>query len=300
MGLIAHTKTVSAILPAKVNLFLHVCGRRNDGYHLLESLVGFTEFGDRISAKLADDLTLTVEGPFAAELPSIVDKNLIIRAAKVLLEKAGIQKGAHIKLEKNIPISAGIGGGSADAAGTLRALTDLWRLEYSDHSLARLGMRIGADVPICIYSQPAIIEGVGEIVIPQKYFPPCGVVLANAGGIVSTTRVFAERSGSFTKKLIWPEIGSFDNLVNELKIRKNDLSQAAGMILPVIHEVLAAISKTKDCEFYQMSGSGGTCFGLYPNQKAAEKAAISISENNPRWWCIATKFQMDRPQLEIN
>ena len=292
-----HTKTVNIDLPAKVNLFLSVCGRREDGYHLLESLVGFTEFGDRMSVRLADDVTVSVEGPFATDLLSVSDTNLVLVAASALKEEAGIDLGAKIKLEKNIPVSAGIGGGSADAAGTLRTLTELWQLKYDAQRLAQVGRVIGSDIPVCVYSVPAIIEGAGEKVTPQKPLPACGVVLVNAGERVSTKSVFLTRTGSYTKSFPWPEINSFEQLVFELSLRKNDLSETAVKLSPLIYDVLTTLSETRDCAYFQMSGSGGTCFGLYPTQKLAVDAVHSISERNPDWWCISTKFRTSCPDL---
>ncbi len=294
-----HTKTVNIDLPAKVNLFLSVCGRREDGYHLLESLVGFTEFGDRMSVRLADDVTVSVEGPFATDLLSVSDTNLVLVAASALKEEAGIDLGAKIKLEKNIPVSAGIGGGSADAAGTLRTLAELWQLKYDAQRLAQVGRVIGSDIPVCVYSVPAIVEGAGEKVTPQKPLPACGVVLVNAGERVSTKSVFLARTGTYTKSFPWPEINSFEQLVFELSLRKNDLSETAVKLSPLIYDVLTTLSETRDCAYFQMSGSGGTCFGLYPTQKLAVDAVHSISERNPDWWCISTKFRTSCPDLRV-
>ena len=294
-----HGKTVNIDLPAKVNLFLSVCGRREDGFHILESLVGFTEFGDRLSVLLADDFTVSVEGPFAKDLPVVPEKNLVLVAASLLKKEAGVDLGAKIKLEKNIPVSAGIGGGSADAAGTLRILAELWQLKYDVQRLAQVGRVIGSDIPVCVYSVPAFIEGAGEKVTPQNPFPACGVVLVNAGDPVSTGSVFSARRGTYSKSLPWPEINSFEQLVFELGLRRNDLSQTAGELSPIIYDVLKTISETRRCAYSQMSGSGGTCFGLYPNQRSAVEAAHSIAQSNPDWWCVPTKFRGSRPDLRI-
>ncbi len=294
-----YTKTVYVDLPAKVNLFLRVCGFRGDGYHLLESLVGFTEFADRLSVRSADDLIVSVEGPFAKDLPNAPDSNLVLKAARTLKEEAGVDLGAQITLEKNIPVSAGIGGGSADAAGTLRTLSELWQLKYGVDRLAQIGQVIGSDIPVCVHSITAIIEGAGEEVAPQNCLPDCGVVLVNAGDPVSTESVFSARTGNYSTRLPWPEIKTFDQLVFELALRGNDLSEAAVKLSPLIYDVLTILSETRDCAYFQMSGSGGTCFGLYPSQHLALDAAHLISQSNPDWWCVSTKFRMSCPALRV-
>jgi len=294
-----YNRTVYVDLPAKVNLFLHVCGRREDGYHLLESLVTFTEFGDRLSVRSADEFIFSAHGPFAKDLPSNPDSNLVLKAARTLKEEAAADTGAQIMLEKNIPVSAGIGGGSADAAGTLRSLAELWRLKVDIQGLVQMARAIGSDVPVCVHSIPAIIEGAGEKVTPQDPLPACGVVLVNAGDPVSTGSVFFARKGTYTRSFPWPEITSFDQLVFELALRRNDLSESSVKLSPLISDVLTTLSETRDCAYFQMSGSGGTCFGLYPSQQLAVEAARSISQSNPNWWCISTKFRTSCPGLRI-
>src|SRR5436190_522121 len=146
---------VTAFAPAKVNLYLHVTGRRDDGYHLLESLVAFVDIGDRLTAEPAASLSLTVDGPEAADLVAIGDDNLVLRAARLLAERAGITAGAALHLDKHLPIAAGIGGGSTDAAATLRVLRQLWRISPDDETLSALGISLGADVPACLYGRAA-------------------------------------------------------------------------------------------------------------------------------------------------
>ena len=294
-----YTKTISVDLPAKVNLFLHVCGRRDDGFHLLESLVGFTEFCDRLSVSSADDFIVSGEGPFAKDLPKNPDSNLVLMAARALKKEAGVTQSAKIAIEKNIPVSAGIGGGSANAAGTLRSLAELWELKYDLQRLAQVAKEIGSDIPVCVYSVPAIVEGSGEKVAPQNALPACGVVLVNAADPLPTESVFSARSGAYRKSLPWVEISSFDQLVSELTLRRNDLLETASVLSPIINDVLKTLSETQHCRYFQMSGSGGTCFGLYPSQQLAAEAARSISERNPNWWCVSTKFRSASPGLRI-
>ena len=282
---------LSLAAPAKINLFLHVTGRRDDGYHLLESLVVFTETGDRLVVGAAKDLTLSISGPFAAALPDADPDNLVLRAAAVLQREASVDAGAHITLEKHLPVSSGIGGGSADAAAALRALCILWGIDVPFSRLAAVGLAIGADVPVCLNARPAIMSGVGEILRDVDPPPPCGVVLVNAGEGVSTPEVFTARTASFSDGGSWQPPGSFDAFIDALKTRQNDLSDPALSVSPVIGDVLAALSDTVDCALARLSGSGGTCFGLYPNKAAAGEAAAVIRAAHPNWWCVATTFR---------
>ncbi|MEC7488969.1 MAG: 4-(cytidine 5'-diphospho)-2-C-methyl-D-erythritol kinase [Pseudomonadota bacterium] len=297
-GQLPDAKRISIDAPAKVNLFLHVCGLRHNGYHSLESLVAFTELSDRISIRSADDLSLSISGPFAGALPEDRDTNLAFRAAEVLIKQKDLRNCAQLTLEKNLPVSSGVGGGSADAAAVLRALAVLWRLDVTDATLAKIGMTIGADVPACIHSAPAIVSGTGETVLPQHPIPPCGVVLVNAGEPVATSTVFMLREGTFTDRASWPTVTSFDGLIAELSARKNDLFASASQISPIIKDVLAAISETANCALARMSGSGGTCFGLYKHESQAAQAAAEMSMQNPGWWCAATKFRAEQPRIQ--
>lgn len=288
---------LSLAAPAKINLFLHVTGRRDDGYHLLESLVVFTETGDRLVVGAAKDLTLSISGPFAAALPDAGPDNLVLRAAAALQREASIDAGAHITLEKNLPVSSGIGGGSADAAAALRALCVLWGVDVPSSRLAGIGLAIGADVPVCVNARPAIMSGVGETLCDVAPPPRCGVVLVNAGEGVSTPEVFAARTAPFADGGSWQTPGRFDAFIDALKTRQNDLSDPALSVSPVIGDVLAALSDTADCALARLSGSGGTCFGLYPDMAAAGEAAAVIQAAHPNWWCAATAFRDEAPSI---
>ena len=256
--------------PAKINLFLHVTGRRGDGYHVLESFVVFAEFGDRIVVEPSDELSLSIEGPFAAGLSADSGDNLVLRAANALRDACDENAGARIILEKNLPVSSGIGGGSADAAATLRALSMLWKLDVTDSCLAEIGIAIGADVPVCLNGRPAVMSGVGEMIENATPPPPVGVVLVNAGEGVSTPAVFAARTASFSESTGWETPDAFDAFIASLAERKNDLFEPACRVSPVIDHVLAAISADDKCALARLSGSGGTCFGLY-RDRAAKK-----------------------------
>ncbi len=157
---------VTAFAPAKVNLYLHVTGRRDDGYHLLDSLVAFADIGDRLTAEPAASLSLTVDGPEAADLAAVGDDNLVLRAARLLADRAGITAGAALHLDKHLPVAAGIGGGSSDAAAALLALKRLWRVSLEDEALCALGARLGADVPACLYRRAVWVGGIGERLEP--------------------------------------------------------------------------------------------------------------------------------------
>lgn len=283
--------------PAKINLFLHVTGRRDDGYHLLESLVVFAETGDRLVVEAAKDLSLSIRGPFAAGLADAGPGNLVLRAAAALQDEASVEAGAHITLEKNLPVSSGIGGGSADAAAALRVLSCLWNIALPSSRLADIGLAIGADVPVCLNGRPSVMSGVGETVRDVAPPPPCGVVLVNAGEAVSTPGVFKARTAPFSDPGTWETPRTFDTFVEALSGRQNDLSDPALSVSPVIGGVLAALSGTGQCALARLSGSGGTCFGLYPDAAAADDAAAAIKAAHPHWWCVATAFRGEAPAI---
>lgn len=283
--------------PAKINLFLHVTGRRDDGYHLLESFVVFAEFGDRITVAPSDALSLSIEGPFATELPAGGGDNLVLRAANALRDTFTVDAGARIVLEKNLPVSSGIGGGSADAAAVLRALSVLWKLGVADSRLAEIGIAIGADVPVCLKARPAVMSGVGEIVEDAAAPPPVGVVLVNAREGVSTPAVFAARTAPFSDSTGWETPETFEAFITCLAERKNDLFEPARSVSPVIDEVLAAIKTDGQCALARLSGSGGTCFGVYPDAGTADAAARRIRSAHPGWWCVATTFRDTQPPV---
>src|SRR5207248_9496768 len=188
---------VRAFAPAKVNLYLHVIGRRADGYHLLDSLIAFADIGDTITAAPADALALTVDGPEAAGIAGLGDDNLVLRAARLLRERGGIEAGAALHLDKRLPAAGGIGGGSSDAAAALRALAHLWGRPLDDKALAALALELGADVPACLAARPVWVGGIGERLEPVATLPQAGIVLANPRRKLSTAAVFQRRRGAF-------------------------------------------------------------------------------------------------------
>ncbi len=267
---------LSCFAPAKVNLYLHVTGRREDGYHLLDSLAVFPAVGDTLTARADAVLSLTLAGRFGASLAAEPD-NLLLRAARALAPG----RGAALGLEKNLPIASGIGGGSADAAAALRVLSRLWGMPKAN--LPALALGLGADVPVCLASRPARMQGIGEILAPVPALPDFGMVLVNPGVAVPTPSVFKARSGDFTSPAIlpesWPDAAA---MAADLRRCGNDLQAPAIGIAPVIGEVLAVLDALPGCLLARMSGSGATCFALFANAAAAQAAAQTIAR--PNWW----------------
>jgi 4-diphosphocytidyl-2-C-methyl-D-erythritol kinase len=271
--------------PAKINLSLRITGRRADGYHLLDSLVVFASVGDRVEATADDALSLTVRGPLAAGLAAEPD-NLVLRAARALAEVAGVRAGARITLEKNLPVASGIGGGSADAAATLRALMRLWGVgdAITVPALIAMAARLGADVPVCLRPAPAIMRGIGEVLSPAPALPEFGLALVNPGAAVSTADIFRARDPGFAEPTAWPDGGWPDvaALVADLRRAPNDLEPAARRLCPPISDALAALAATPGCLLARMSGSGATCFGLFATETEAAVAAASCAR--PGCW----------------
>ncbi|PZQ52223.1 MAG: 4-(cytidine 5'-diphospho)-2-C-methyl-D-erythritol kinase [Rhodovulum sulfidophilum] len=260
---------------AKVNLCLHVTGRRTDGYHLLDSLVTFAEVGDEITAEPAPAPGLVIDGPFAAGLDAGPD-NLVLRAARAM--GGG---GAAIRLTKNLPVASGIGGGSADAAATLRALARLRGAPLPEPAAV---LALGADVPVCLAGQPTRMSGIGEVLEPLA-LPSCAMVLVNPGVAVPTGAVFARLARRDNPPL--PAPGALPDaaaLFAYLRATRNDLEPAARDIAPEIDRALTALAGQPGCALARMSGSGATCFGLFATAAEAEAAAAGIRAAEPGWW----------------
>jgi 4-diphosphocytidyl-2-C-methyl-D-erythritol kinase len=267
--------------PAKVNLYLHVTGRRADGYHLLDSLAVFGPAADEVTAEPAEGLSLTLDGPFGAGLAAETD-NLVLRAARALAEAAGLAQGAALRLTKRLPIASGIGGGSADAAAALRLLDRLWGLGLDEARLAAIAAALGADVPVCLASRPMRMQGVGEVLSPAPALPGCGLLMVNPGLALATPAVFRAREGSFTPPAALP--GAWADaaaMARDLEALRNDLEAPAIRLCPPIAEVLAALRALPGCLLARMSGSGATCFGLFAAPAAAEAAAPALPGG---WW----------------
>ncbi len=287
MARAAAKKPITRAAPAKINLYLHVTGRRRDGYHLLDSLVVFAEVSDRIAVAPARDLTLTVKGPFAKALAG-ESNNLVLRAARLLHEAGDVDGGARITLHKELPIASGIGGGSADAAATLQALLQLWNLTLDADRLRVLALELGADVPVCLQGRASFVSGVGEHVAPAPPLPAAWLVLANPGVGLPTADVFEALAGRLSEPPPpWPPIETFADLVAALAVRRNDLEAPASTCAPVIADVLAALQRLPGCRLARMTGSGATCFALFADQPAAEQAAKALAAAQPAWWVRA-------------
>ncbi len=276
--------TVSA--PAKLNLYLHVTGQRADGYHLLDSLVAFAGVGDELTLTPADRLSLEIAGPFANGLSTGSD-NLVVRAAEALGRVGG--NGARMRLTKNLPVAAGIGGGSADAAAALRGLSELWDISPGDDELAALALGLGADVPVCLKGRAAFVGGVGEQLSPAPDLPAAHLVLVNPAVALSTPAVFAGRGGGFSEPARFVEApADVAALAGLLAGRGNDLGDAAAALAPEIGDVLDALGGAKACLLARMSGSGATCFGLFAAADEARAAAERLAAGHPAWWVKAT------------
>lgn len=283
---------------AKLNLYLHVTGRRADGYHLLDSLVAFAGVHDTLIARESAELALGVEGPQAAGLAAD-ESNLVLQAARKLREASGARAGAAITLFKTLPVASGIGGGSADAAAALRALHELWGLKLPHAELARIALSLGADVPVCLSGRAAFVGGIGEDIAPAPALPPSFVVLVNPGLAVSTPRVFAARRGPFG------EPGRFRDaprdvraLASLLAERRNDLMNAALTLCPEVGRVVGALTRLPGCRLARMSGSGATCFGLFEQQAQAERAAADLRNAEPGWWVASAPLLADTSVLD--
>lgn len=281
--------------PAKLNLTLQVVGRRADGYHLLDSLVAFTAYGDTIAVEAADDLTLRLDGPFGDILIGDPAENLVLRAARLLAEHAGIAPRTAITLTKRLPVASGIGGGSSDAAATLRALAKLWGIAIPETDLAAIALRLGADVPVCLARRSARLEGIGERITPAPALPPVPMVLVNPGIGLATPKVFAARHGDFSTGpgaagIFASSPPDLAALIAGLAGHGNDLTAPAIGLLPVIADCLARLEAQPGCRLARMSGSGATCFGFFDSPDAATTAAAAIAGEQPGWWAVATRL----------
>jgi 4-diphosphocytidyl-2-C-methyl-D-erythritol kinase len=282
--------------PAKINLTLHILGRRLDGYHELESLVAFTGAGDALSLEPGPELTLLIEGPTAGAAGAGPD-NLVPRAARHLAERvAGLELGAF-RLTKRLPVAAGIGGGSSDAAGALRLLARANGLALDDKRLIAAARAAGADVPVCLTPSARMMRGAGETVGEAIRLPPLPAVLINPGVPVETRAVFARlglEPGERTDGGAHPAIASdmsARELCAALAKGRNDLEDAACMLAPVIVDALAVLSAAKGCRLARMSGSGATCFALFASRRAATRAAAVIKAAHPGWWVKAAMLR---------
>lgn len=276
--------------PAKINLTLRVLGRRTDGFHAIESLVAFAEIHDTVELASGDGLSLHVEGPFA---DALVVENLVLRAAeRAEAAKPALRLG-QFRLTKQLPVAAGLGGGSADAAAALRLIAAANPGVLTKEDLAASAAELGSDITVCLASQPALISGRGEIVRQVYGFPACAVVLANPRVPLSTAAVYgaldAPSLGTRGEGAAPPDLhGDFEALVAYALARGNDLEAAAVRLAPVVSGVLAALSRLQGVRLVRLSGSGPTCFALFATEDQAREAAAALAETHPDWWVVAT------------
>jgi 4-diphosphocytidyl-2-C-methyl-D-erythritol kinase len=242
-------------------------------------------------------LSLSLDGPFAGDLDN-GQNNLVLRAAQTLLEATGGPRGAAINLSKNLPVASGIGGGSADAAATLRALVSLWQIDVDDVALAQIGLSLGADVPACLFARPARMQGVGEKLDAAGPLPDIGLVLVNPGVAVSTGRVFGAMQGAYSQTALFPSrISSQHDLIAALGETRNDLTLPAIGLSPQIGDVLDVLNAEPGCLLARLSGSGATCFGLFPDTEKADQAARKIQRDQNGWWVHGGRFLTEPPAL---
>jgi 4-diphosphocytidyl-2-C-methyl-D-erythritol kinase len=287
-----------AAAPAKINLYLHVVGRRDDGFHLLDSLVAFADIHDTVTAVEADEITLNVSGPFASALQAEPD-NLVLRAARALASAGGVRRGARMRLIKRLPVASGIGGGSTDAAATLRVLSALWRVKPAKSDLHKLALDLGADVPVCLGGRALYMGGIGDALSPAPVLPRAGLVLVNPGTPLPTPPVFKARQGAFSAPARFADAPRDARaLARMLESRRNDLTQAATGLLPAIGTVLDELASTPGCLLARMSGSGATCFGLFDDAPAAAKAASHLARLGRGWWVAPGRLVADIAEVK--
>ena len=277
--------------PAKVNLTLNVLGRRGDGYHEIESLVVFADVGDRLQLNPSAALDFSVTGPTAAAAGP-VDDNLVLKAARELAKRMPALKVGRFRLAKRIPVAAGIGGGSSDAAAALRLLARLNHLPLAERHVAEAAQATGADVPVCLDPQARMMRGIGERLSAPLDLPVLPALLVNPGVPIATRDVFRslkvrERSASDDP----PRSLGRAALQDYIASRGNDLEAPALVLQPVIRDVLVALRALPGCELAQMSGSGATCFGLFASQRAAAVAARHLRSARPTWWIKAVSLR---------
>jgi 4-diphosphocytidyl-2-C-methyl-D-erythritol kinase len=288
------TKLLTIFAPAKINLYLHVTGRLDNGYHTLDSLIAFADIGDSVEIEPAADFQFRVRGPYCKEFTakeldaSPNSSNIAVQAAWTLARAAQKTLNTRITLTKNLPLASGMGGGSSDAAAVIWGLCEWWNLPRSAPYLTGLMARLGADVPVCFPCKPARVRGIGDVLDPAPVMGETPVLLINPGVPCPTANVFGQFDGAYKEPQAIPaSLENFKDLVSFLKTHDNDLQVPAMRTAPEIKIVLENLQKQKNCGFARMTGSGATCFGLFETELAAQKAAKAIVAEHPRWWVKA-------------
>lgn len=271
---------------AKINLALHVRAREPDGYHRIQTIFAFAEDGDRLSVAAGDDLSLELTGPFGRALDS-GSGNLVLRAAEALRQATGTREGAALVLDKRLPVAAGLGGGSADAAAALRLLTRWWRLPCSLDDLEAIGRSLGADVAACVRSLVVRGEGRGDRLAPLYPSPLSGtpLLIVNPRVPLSTPAVFAAWDGEDRGPL---QPGA---ALSAARAGRNDLEAPARTLAPAVEVLLAALAEGGEALLVRMSGSGASCFAIYADAEARDRSATRIARARPEWWLLATRIR---------
>jgi len=279
--------------PAKVNLYLHITKRLRNGYHALDSLVMFADIGDDIEITPSEEFEFIIAGPFAGSLRGAdsdsgpKSKNLAVKAVWRMAQLFDRTPNVTLRLTKNLPLGAGIGGGSSDAAAVIWGLCSLWDIDHNDERICDLLISLGADVPICFAAISARIKGIGDVFEPVDGLPELSVVLAHPSKSCGTIDVFRAFEGDFRELVaLPPALKNRDDLMQLLRRCDNDLLGAAMRVVPEIENVLQAIYGQENCYLARMSGSGSCCFGVFANENDAANAAESLREANPDWWVM--------------
>lgn len=288
---------LTALAPAKINLFLHVGAVDADGYHPLSSLVAFADVGDRVSVEPADRLSLIVDGPFGGGLGP-TDDNLILRALRQLGETCGIgEPQLKVTLDKRLPIAAGLGGGSSDAGAALKLARDVLALDLDDHALETVADVVGADGPMCLRMRTAWAEGRGDVLTDEPRLPPLPAVLFNPGVPSPTGAVYCaydQGPVQAADRPSPPHDWSIAAVIDWLSAQRNDLEAPALALTPAIGAALSAVAVTDQVAQTRMSGSGATVFGLYLSDDAAQSAARALSAAHPTAWVKATRLSVQQ------
>lgn len=271
---------------AKINLFLHILGKRANGYHELQSIFYFPKIYDEIEVITSNKFELYVAGEFADKIPQTPKENIIYKSFQELKNLCPEKvKDISVYLTKNLPVAAGIGGGSANAAATLNAMNELFALKLSNEKLAEIGLKIGADVPSCVYSKPMIVGGIGERIDICFNIPQLNILLINPLKSVSTKQIFEMGFNNFSDeiKIEKEKLTEQDYLFDLLHRTKNDMQENAVKLCHEIAEILIFLSST-DCVISRMSGSGATCFAIYESKEKLQKAYSDTVKNFPEYW----------------
>jgi 4-diphosphocytidyl-2-C-methyl-D-erythritol kinase len=274
------------IAAAKLNLYLHITGRRDDGWHLIDSLVAFASIADEVAVAPARMLNLTIDGPFARDLGGDPRQNLVWRAATLLARRLGRSADAAVTLTKNLPVASGIGGGSSDAAACLVALAELWNCDNRP-LLMEIAAALGSDVPACLAAQPVWLADIGDRVDEAGPLPTCGVVLVNPRVALPTPAVYGAFAGPYSPSARFPIPDNAVDLLALLARRRNDLTDTAIALVPEIGAVLDHLARLDSTRLVRMSGSGATCFALFADRDAAAVSAERLAKDRPDWWTAA-------------